>query len=121
VKAELVREKEGGNPVLGFRLRSVDGWHPYLRQRGIKHATPVEFGVGMYLGPGLMHGRMVIPIENERGEIVAYAGRALGGQPKYKLPAAFQKGRELFNLHEVLMIVGMMQGGISPITIMRPR
>jgi DNA primase len=103
-QAELVREKrEGGNPVLGFRLRSVDGSHSYLRQRGIEQATAVEFGVGMYLGPGLMSGRIVIPIGNERGEIVAYAGRAWGDQlPKYKLPAGFQKGWELFNLHRAL-------------------
>jgi DNA primase len=96
-------KKEGRNPVLGFRLRGVDGSHPYLRQRGIESATAVEFGVGLYSGPGLMSGRIVIPIRNERGEIVAYVGRALGEElPKYKLPAGFQKGRALFNLHRAL-------------------
>jgi DNA primase len=74
-----------------------------LCQRGIERATAVEFGVGLYSGPGLMSGRIVIPIGNERGEIVAYAGRALDDKlPKYKLPAGFQKGRELFNLHRAL-------------------
>ncbi len=38
-------------------------------------------------------------IRNAGGETVAYAGRALdGGLPKYKLPAGFRKGLELFNL-----------------------
>jgi DNA primase len=99
-KDELVRKKERGNPILGFRLRGVDGSHAYLRQRGIERATAVEFGVGLYSGPGLMNGRIVIPVRNEHGGIVAYAGRGLGEQrPKYKPPAGFQKGRELFNLH----------------------
>jgi DNA primase len=102
-KDELIRKKEGGNPVLGFRLRGVDESHPYLRQHGIDPATAAEFGVGLYSGPGLMSGRIVIPIRNQYGEIVAYAGRALADQlPKYKLPVGFQKGRELFNLHRAL-------------------
>jgi DNA primase catalytic core, N-terminal domain len=47
-----------------------------------------------------MSGRVVIPIHNERGELVAYAGRSLkdddpGG--KYKLPPGFHKGQALFN------------------------
>ena len=96
----MVREKEGRNPPLRFALTGVDHAHPYLRQRGIDPATAVEFGVGFYAGPGLMSGRIVIPIRNEGGEIVAYAGRALEGRrPKYKLPVGFRKAREVFNLH----------------------
>jgi DNA primase len=77
----------------------VDHAHPYLRQRGIDRATAAEFGMGFYGGPGLMNGRIVIPIRNPSGEIVAYAGRALDGRsPKYKLPAGFRKAWELFNI-----------------------
>ena len=97
---QLVRKKEGNNPTLRFALRRVDPGHPYLAERGIKRATAVEFGVGFYAGPGLMSGRIVIPIRNASGELVAYAGRALDGTPpKYKLPVGFRKGLELFNLH----------------------
>jgi DNA primase len=99
-EGQLVRKKEGFNPPLHFVLKGVDPTHPYLAQRGIGRATAVEFGVGFYAGPGLLRGRIVIPIRNQRGEIVAYAGRALDGRsPKYKLPAGFQKALELFNLH----------------------
>jgi DNA primase len=46
-----------------------------------------------------MAGRIVIPIESERGELVAYAGRSIdGSEPKYKLPAGFKKSQVLFNL-----------------------
>jgi len=96
---ELVREKEGGNPLLRFALTGVDHSHPYLQQRGIDRVTAAEFGVGFYGGPGLMSGRIVIPIRNARGELVAYAGRAPDGKlPKYKLPAGFRKAWELFNI-----------------------
>jgi DNA primase len=99
-KVELVREKERCNPPLRFVLTGVDLAHPYLSQRGIDRVTAAEFGVGFYGGPGLMNGRLVIPIHNARGEIVAYAGRAPDGRlPKYKLPAGFHKGWELFNIH----------------------
>jgi len=97
---ELVREKEGRNPPLPFVLTGVDHSHPYLVERGIDPATAVEFGVGFYAGPGLLSGRVVIPIANARGQTVAYAGRVLDdGLPKYKLPAGFRKAWELFNLH----------------------
>jgi len=99
-EGELVRKKERGNPPLPFALTGVDPGHPYLGQRGIDRVTAAEFGVGFYAGPGLLSGRIVIPIRNARGETVAYAGRALDGTlPKYKLPVGFRKARELFNLH----------------------
>lgn len=101
--AQLVRKKEGLNPPLRFALTNVDHAHGYLAERGIDRATAVEFGVGFYARPGLMNGRIVIPIHNGRGEIVAYAGRALDDSvPKYKFPAGFHKSLELFNLRRAL-------------------
>jgi DNA primase len=99
-RGELVREKLGVNPSLRFALTRVDRTHPYLAERGIEPATAAAFGVGYYAGTGLMQGRVVIPIHNPRGELVAYAGRAINGeQPKYKLPTGFRKGLELYNVH----------------------
>ena len=47
-----------------------------------------------------MAGRVVIPIHNGKGELVAYVGRAINGEePRYKLPAGFQKSIELVHLH----------------------
>jgi len=99
-QGELVRKKEASNAALRFVLTGVDSTHPYLALRGIDGATAAQFGVGFYAGPGLMSGRIVIPIRNALGEIVAYAGRATdAGRPKYKLPTGFRKALELFNLH----------------------
>ena len=96
---ELVRKEEGSNAPLRFALTGVEQNHPYLTQRGIDPATATEFGVGLYPGPGLMSGRIVIPIRNAHGQLIAYAGRASDGRPpKYKLPPGFRKALELFNL-----------------------
>ena len=100
---ELVRKEDESNLPLRFALTGVERNHPYLVQRGIDLATAAEFGVGLYGGPGLMSGRLVIPIRNLHGQLVAYAGRALDGRsPKYKLPAGFRKALELFNLQRAV-------------------
>jgi DNA primase len=87
------------NKPLAFKLKGIDYRHPYLAQRGIDPETAEYFGVGFFSGKGSMSGRIVIPIENETGELVAYAGRSIdGGEPKYKLPAGFKKSQMLYNL-----------------------
>ena len=46
--------------------------------------------------------RTTVPlvVANERGELVAYAGRAIdASEPRYRLPGGFHKSVELFNLH----------------------
>ena len=99
----LVRKQQRDNPPLPFALTGIDPSHPYLAGRGIDPATAAVFGVGFYAGPGLLSGRIAIPISNARGQTVAYAGRALDGRPpKYKLPLGFRKAAELFNLHRAV-------------------
>jgi DNA primase len=74
-----------------------------LAQRGIDKETAEYFGVGFFSRKGSMAGRVVIPIENERGELVAYAGRSMNSsEPKYKLPAGFKKSQVLFNVCRAL-------------------
>jgi DNA primase len=93
-----------GNPPLTFTLRQLNTRHPYLLQeRGLRPETIDHFGLGVYHGRGAMTGRAVIPIHNDQGELVAYAGRWPGepppGEPKYRLPLHFRKSLLLFNLH----------------------
>src|ERR1019366_9420159 len=105
--SQLATEKVGDrgepNKPLGFRLKGVDHRHPYLASRGVDPETAEYFGVGLFSGKGSMSGRIVIPIENEAGELVAYAGRSIdGSEPKYKLPAGFKKSQVLYNLGRAL-------------------
>ena len=87
------------NRPLGFALQGIDTRHPYLAKRGISPATARLFGVGVYDGNGFLTGRCVIPIRDEKGQLVAYAGRAVSGEePKYLFPVGFRKSQVLFNL-----------------------
>ena len=96
----LVTKKSKPVFPLGFSLRGIDSAHPYLAARGIDTATAEEFGIGFYSGLGIFSQRLVIPIHSERGELVAYCGRAVdGSQPRYRFPAGFAKSQVLFNFH----------------------
>jgi len=91
------------NRPLSFVLRNIDHEHPYVASRGLSEQTARYFGVGYYDGNGLLRGRVVIPIHNEHGELVAYSGRAIDlAEPKYLLPAGFRKSHLLFNLHRAI-------------------
>ena len=97
---ELVTKGRRVPAPLHFTLTGIDSSHPYLAERGIAEETAIEFGVGFYAGPGLMHGRLVIPIRNAGGELIAYCGRSVDQtQPRYRLPPAFTKSEILFNMH----------------------
>jgi DNA primase len=92
-----------GNRPLSFTLRNIDHQHPYVRSRGLSEDTARHFGVGYYDGNGFLRGRVVIPIHNEHGELVAYSGRAIDQtKPKYRLPVGFRKSHLLFNLHRAI-------------------
>jgi len=91
------------NAPLHFVLCPLDSRHPYLQQRGIERQTAEYFQAGFYSATGLMEGRVAIPIHNRQGQLVAYAGRAIGQtEPRYRFPSGFQKSLELFNLHRAL-------------------
>jgi DNA primase len=98
------------NKVLGFELKGIKHDHPYLAGRDISKEVAEFFGIGYYensKSPKVtMNRRIVIPIHNERGELVGYAGRAIGNsEPRYKFPPGFHKV-ELYNLHRALKKAG---------------
>ncbi len=99
-------DEDGPNKPLGFALQNLDTAHPYLAERGLSAETIAEFGLG-YCQKGSMTGRIVVPIHNAEGQLVAYAGRWPGtppdeDTPKYKLPPGFRKAQEVFNLHRAM-------------------
>lgn len=97
---ELVTKRRKISLPLPFELRGVDCTHPYLADRGISQKTAREFGVGFYPGPGLMRRRLVIPIHNAQGELIAYCGRSLDqSSQRYTVPPGFAKSEVLFNMH----------------------
>ena len=104
-KAVTGQEKEGeANPPLKFELKTLHSEHSYLKERELSPGTIKHFGIG-YCSRGMMAGRIAIPIHNEKGDLVAYAGRLVDDEkiseedPKYKLPPNFLKSLVVFNLH----------------------
>ncbi len=107
VRPAMTSAAAAPNRPLGFTLQGIDTRHPYLAQRGISPATARLFGVGMYDGNGFLAGRCVIPIRDEKSQLVAYAGRAVNGaEPKYRFPAGFRKSQVLFNLDRAIQTGG---------------
>jgi len=107
-------KKEGSapaviNPPLAFQLR-VDPTHEYGLGRGVTLETLEHFGAGACLSKGTFSGRFVIPLHDEQGSLVGYAGRSLDDtEPKYLFPSrdkGFYKSHLLFNLHRVLKGAG---------------
>jgi DNA primase len=91
------------NPPLERPLTNLNADHPYLVERGLTVPTIRYFGLGL-CSRGLMQSRIAIPVHNEHGELVAYAGRAVSDDTaeshgRYKLPKGFEKSHVLFNLH----------------------
>ena len=59
------------------------GLHPYLKERGYTPQTIQHFGIG-YSAIGELIDRIVIPIVNEDGELVAIQGRSfVNEEPRY--------------------------------------
>ena len=97
---QLVTKRKGTPAALRFTLHGIDGMHVYLAARGIERYTAEKFGAGVYRGPGIFSGQLVIPIHNHLGELVAYCGRTVdGSQPRYRFPPGFAKSEILFNFH----------------------
>jgi DNA primase len=91
---------------LPFRLK-LDPTHPYLSTRGVSPELAATFGLGYCTCGTAMQGWICIPIHDERGVLVAYAGRWASdeipeGISKYHLPRGFEKRRVLFGLHRVI-------------------
>jgi DNA primase len=99
------------NKPLPFTLKGLIHSHGYLNRRGFREETARHFGAGFFPGRGSMAGRVIVPIHNENGELVAYVGRSIDAPgPKYRFPTGFRKSAILFNLHRVLALRGMASG-----------
>ncbi|MCV6546164.1 MAG: DNA primase [Cohaesibacter sp.] len=91
----------------GFSVNSRDHLKSYLLQRGVSEADMLATGLVIQPDNGRptydrFRNRLMIPIEDERGRVVAFGGRSLDpdGKPKYlNSPETklFHKGYMLFN------------------------
>ncbi|MCK5826033.1 MAG: DNA primase [Desulfuromusa sp.] len=101
--------KAAGEYQIGFALDSWDGLKKHLEEEGIAAADarilglirPGKQGRGDY---DLFRGRLIFPVYDLTGQIVAFAGRVLDdSKPKYiNSPESpiYHKGRVLFGLYQ---------------------
>jgi DNA primase len=98
---QLASKGSSGSRPLTFSLRLR--WHPYLAQRAVHPSTAAWFGIGYYAGSGFLRHRIVFPIHDGEGQLVAYAGRSIdGSEPRYLFPPGFRKSQVIFNLHRAV-------------------
>lgn len=109
------------NPKLAFRLEPIQFHHPYLKRRCVEPLVAERFGIGFYTGAGSMHGRVVIPVHDQRGALVAYVGRSIDNtQPRYRFPSGFRKSLELYNLHRCSgMSVVLVEGFFDTLSVVQ--
>ncbi len=103
------------NAPLDFILKQLIPQHTYLSGRGFLPETIAHFGLGFCV-KGLLAGRIAIPLHNQAGELVGYAGRLVDGavvsedNPKYRFPSErerkgvtyeFRKSLFLYNGHRI--------------------
>lgn len=110
VKQELKTEAEKKLPVivnarLDFELKNLDYGHPYLKGRGFSDAVIKAFGLG-YCDRGLMRGRIAIPLHDETGMLIGYAGRIVDDSainentPRYLYPGSRERGGTRYEFHK---------------------
>lgn len=103
-KAKEVKDDEESNPPLDVKL-DLKSDHPHLVEtRQLAPKTREHFAVG-YCLRGIMKGTIAIPIHDEIGTLVAYAGRRLKPSDidefgRYKFPKGFKKERVLYHYHQ---------------------
>jgi CheY-like chemotaxis protein len=108
---EVLDEPEPNGRVVSIRglqhpLKDLDPSHPYFVQRGITIETAKHFGAGFFSGPGMMAGRIVVPVYGEEGDLIAYAGHSVDdSDPICKYWPAFNKSQVLFNYKPVRCLI----------------
>jgi DNA primase len=94
----------------------------FLRKHGVSDGELVEAGLAIRPEGGgelwdRFRQRIIIPIHDEHGELVAFGGRVIDdtAQPKYlntSQTALYDKGRTLFNLHRARKSIHEMKHAV---------
>jgi DNA primase len=105
VAFEQVDAEAERNKPLTFELQGIDSAHPYLVSRGFDEEECGYLGVGYFPGKGSMSGRIVFPVHDENGRLLAYVGRSIDPNCKHderwRFPGGFFKSIELYNMHRI--------------------
>ena len=105
---------------IGFAIDSWDDLLNTLTAQKISHKDLETAGLVSKNDQGRVYdkfrGRIIFPIHDQRGRVIAFGGRILGdGEPKYlnspETPV-FHKGKELYGLHQALNAISKQKQAI---------
>jgi DNA primase len=107
LEGRKISRKTAMDFLLGLAPADGNTLHTFLRRRGFALDLLVDAGLVVQLGERVVdrfRGRLMIPIRDGQGKVVAFGGRILtpDGKPKYlNSPETeiFHKSRLLFNLY----------------------
>ncbi len=103
-KPEAPARKPIYNEPLLIRLKDLNPEHPYLRERKFERATLDQFGVG-YCSHGMFAHRIAIPLHDQKGQLIGYAGRTVAdAEPKYLFPGPRERDGELHEFKKTFFI-----------------
>jgi DNA primase len=97
------------NEPLDFELKGLDPTHLYLTNRGFTQATIEHFGLG-FCSRGLLKGRVAIPLQDQEGKLIGYAGRVVDDatiseeNPRYKFPSKRERDGKIFEFRKTLFL-----------------
>jgi DNA primase len=97
------------NTPLDFELKGLDQNHPYLLGRGFTPETIEHFGLG-FSTRGMMKDRVAIPLHDDEGKLVGYAGRVVDDftiteeNPRYRFPGDREREGTLFQFRKSLFL-----------------
>src|SRR5581483_9720141 len=100
------------NEPIGFELKNLDSKHAYLFDRGFTVETIEYFGLG-FCSRGMMKDRIAIPIHDEQGRLVGYAGRLVddalidADHPRYLFPGQRERDGALHEFHKSLLVYNL--------------
>ena len=99
-----VPKKPSENKPLTIRPLQLKHDIPFLlEEKKLPLELLEEFGIG-FCNRGLFSGRVVVRLDNHKGELIGYAGRGMKEaditkRGRWMLPSGFSKSLQLFNQH----------------------
>jgi len=101
----LDKDSSSKNPPLGFRLTNLETTRPLLAQLGIEPSIADLFDLGYCSAAGCLAGRIIVPIHNVSGALLAYAGCSVDSAvvpQRLFFPPQFDPSLEVYNLHRAI-------------------
>lgn len=112
------------NEPLDFTLKGLDAGHGFFKEIGVSVETADFFGAG-YTSRGLLAERIAIPLHDEEGKLVGYAGRAVDeasvseDSPLYLFPSKRERTGKILDFDRCRLLYGLhlLKGAVDEVVV----